>query len=246
MHVEKDVDGDRATFIFWAPDFEPSTGANGNTAFEQDTWISAKTRNFRKLIKLMKALSMYNTKNQVMNFFLCTKCCDSCEKKKHFAQRWAFCSALAQIILLIHPICLFVQFSFFLVDDLVSNYGQQFVFQMDDNLFSSCHSGVPAGKVQGSELSLDMLLLSAAATRQVIMGYKCEHEGCQKSFESRKRHNVHRQRNCGKSYETSSSGANSFRAARRMLSAQSFISSPMSSLRIKVCIAGICENRSCE
>ena len=120
------------------------------------------------------------------------------------------------------------------MDDLVSNYGQQFVFQMDDNLFSSCHSGVPAGKVQGSELSLDMLLLSAAATRQVIMGYKCEHEGCQKSFESRKRHNVHRQRNCGKSYETSSSGANSFRAARRMLSAQSFISSPMSSRHIKV------------
>ena len=54
MHVEKDVDGDRATFIFWAPDFEPSTSANGNTALEQDTWISAKTRNFRKLIKLIE------------------------------------------------------------------------------------------------------------------------------------------------------------------------------------------------
>ena len=50
-------------------------------------------------------------------------------------------SALAQIILLICPICLFVQFSFFLVDDLVSNYGKQFVVQIDDNLFSSCHCG---------------------------------------------------------------------------------------------------------
>ena len=47
------------------------------------------------------------------------------------------CSALAKIILLIRPICLFIQFSFFLVDDRVSNYGQQFVFQIDDNLFSS-------------------------------------------------------------------------------------------------------------
>ena len=117
---------------------------------------------------------------------------------------------------------------------------------MDNNLFSSCHNFVTSGKVQGSELSLDMLLLSAAATRQVIMGYKCEHEGCQKSFESTKRHNVHRQRNCGKSYETSSSGANSFRAARRMLSAQSFISSPLSTRGIKVRITRICENRSCE
>ena len=119
-------------------------------------------------------------------------------------------------------------------------------FQMDNNLLSNCHSGVPAGKVQGSELSLDMSRLSAAATRQVIMGYKCVHEGCQKSFESRKRYNVHRQRNCGKPYETSSSGAKSFRAARRMLSAQSFISSPMSSRRIKVCNAGFCEKWGCK
>ena len=63
-----------------------SKKTNGNTAFEQDTWISAKTRMFRKLIKLVNALSMYNTKNQVMNFCVCTKCCDACEKKKHFAQ----------------------------------------------------------------------------------------------------------------------------------------------------------------
>ena len=60
--------------------------------------------------------------------------CDSCEKKKFDT----ICSALAQIILLICPICLFIQFSFFLVDDLVSNYGQQFVFQKEDK-FSSCH-----------------------------------------------------------------------------------------------------------
>ena len=66
--------------------------------------------------------------------------------------------------------------------DLVSNYGQNLVFQMDNNLFSSCHSGVTAGKVQGSELSLDMSRLSAAATKQVIMGYNCVHEGCQKRF----------------------------------------------------------------
>ena len=170
----------------------------------------------------MNSLSMYNTSDEL--FFSIQNVAILARKKYE-----TMCSALAQIILLIRPICLFAQFSFFLVDDLVSNYGQQFVFQMDDNLFFSCHSGVPAGKVQGSELSLDMSRLSAAATRQVIMGYKCVHEGCQKSFESRKRYNVHRQRNCGKPYETSSSGAKSFRAARRMLSAQSFISSPMSS-----------------
>ena len=34
-------------------------------------------------------------------------------------------------------ICLFIQFPYFFVDDLVSNYGQEFVFQIDDNLFSS-------------------------------------------------------------------------------------------------------------
>ena len=39
-------------------------------------------------------------------------------------------SVLAQIILLpcpVTPVCLFIQFSHFLVDDLVSSYGQQFV-----------------------------------------------------------------------------------------------------------------------
>ena len=89
------------------------------------------------------------------------------------------------MILLICPIRLFIQFSFFLVDNLVSNYGQQFVFQMDDNLFCSCYSGVTSGKIQGSELCLDM-----SATMQVILRYKCVHEGCQQSFESTKGNNV--------------------------------------------------------
>ena len=34
---------------------------------------------------------------------------------------------LEHIILLICPICLFIHFSYFLVDDLVSSYGQQLV-----------------------------------------------------------------------------------------------------------------------
>ena len=41
MYVEKDVDGDLATFILWAPEFGPSSSTNG---LEQDTWISKKTK----------------------------------------------------------------------------------------------------------------------------------------------------------------------------------------------------------
>ena len=136
------------------------------------------------------------------------------------------CSALAQIILLICPICLFIQFSSFLVDDTVSNYGQQFVFQMDETLFCSCQGCETFGKVQGSELYRDMSLLPAAATRQVIMGNKCVHEGFQKSFESRKGYNVHLQKIVASRAETSSLGAKSF-WRRTMLNAQSFISSPL-------------------
>ena len=47
------------------------------------------------------------------------------------------------------------------------------------------------------------------------------------------------------SAETSSLGAKSFRAAQQMLNAQNFISSPLSTLRIKVHIGRICENRNC-
>ena len=79
-------------------------------------------------------------------------------------------SALAQIILLICPLCLFIQFSYFLVDNLVRT----------------------SGKAQGLELCLDI-----SAIRLVILGYKCVHEGYQKSFKSRKGWNIHRQRNCG-------------------------------------------------
>ena len=58
--------------------------------------------------------------------------------------------------------------------------------------------------------------------RQVIMGYKCVHESCQKSFESRKGYNVHRQKNSGKQCrchgaKTSSSGAKSFSAAWQII-----------------------------
>ena len=157
-------------------------------------------------------------------------------------------SALAQIICWFFlSVYLFsFPFSWQTPDDLISNYGQQFVFQTDDNLFSSCHCVVTSDKVQGSELCLDVSWLSGAATRQVILGYECAHEGCQKSFESGKGYNVHRQRNRGKQYQTSNSGAKSFRAGLRMLNAQSFISSPMSSRCIKVCIAGICENMNCK
>ena len=98
---------------------------------------------------------------------------------------------------------------------------------MDNNLFSSCDGAVNSEKVQGSEQFLDMLRLSTEATRQVVLGYKCVHEGCQRSIVSRKGYNVHRQRNSGKPYETSSSGAKSFRAGLRVLNAQSFIFSPI-------------------
>ena len=57
---------------------------------------------------------------------------------------------------------------------------------MDNNQLSvTGHCDVTSGKVQGSELCLDM-----SATRQVILRYKCVHEGCQQSFESTKGNNV--------------------------------------------------------
>ena len=178
-----------------------------------DTWIFEKTWNI--LENKLDSLSIKKASN-----FFCTKCCDSCNNKKYETTH----SALAQIILLICPICLFIQFSYFLVDDLVSNYGQQSVFQMGNNLFSSCHCGVTSGKVQGSELCLDtsISLPSGAVTRQVILGYKCVHEGCQKSFESRK---GSAREIMASSAETSSQRAKSFCAALQMLNAQSFICS---------------------
>ena len=92
-----------------------------------------------------------------------------------------------------------------------------------------------------------MLQLSAAATRQVIMGYKCVHEGCQRSFESRKgyrkiaalqavlRHPVwapsHFARRCRCWTPKASSPAHCRRSTSSL---------------IKVHIARICENRNCE
>ena len=46
-----------------------------------------------------------------------------------------------------------------------------------------------------------------------------------------------------KQHKTSSSGAKTFRAALLMLNAQCYISNPTSSLRTKVCITEIWENR---
>ena len=85
---------------------------------------------------------------------------------------------------------------------------------------------------------------SAAATRQVILGYKCVHEGCQKSFESRKGGTTFTGRQIVASIaEMSSSGAKSFRAARQLLSTQSFISSPLSTRHIKERIAECAKTR---
>ena len=70
----------------------------------------------------------------------------------------------------------------------------------------SCHGDVTSGKVQGSEPDM-------SATKQVILGYKCVHEGCQKSFESRKGYNFHQQRNRGKPCGETSSEAKPFRVA---------------------------------
>ena len=70
------------------------------------------------------------------NFF-CTKCCNSCENKKFETM----CSALAQIILLICRVCLFIQYSYFLLDNLVSSYGQQFIFQLSLSLPGRITSG---------------------------------------------------------------------------------------------------------
>ena len=153
----------------------------GSTAIQRIS--QKKGGNFRKLVKSMNSLSMYSTKNWVMNILL-YKMLRFLRKRN--MNQCTHCSAPPQIILLIYPIYLLIQFSFFLVDDLISNYGQQVVFRMDDNLFSSCHCGVTSGKAQSSELCLDVPWLSVAATRLVIMGCKCVHEGCQKSFESRK------------------------------------------------------------
>ena len=62
VHIEIVVDGDWETFILWAPDFGP---ARVVLPLQENTWIKLdfeKTGNFRKLIKLMNSLSMYNTK----------------------------------------------------------------------------------------------------------------------------------------------------------------------------------------
>ena len=150
-------------------------------------------------------------------------------------------SALAQINLLILSYLFIIQFSYFLVDDLLSRYGQQLVCLL--SLLCNCWQGT---ELRLGTMSWYMSRPSTAARRQVILGYKCVHEGCQKSFEPRKGYNVYRERNRGKPCGEFSSGAKSFRAARKMLNAQSFIYSPLSTWRIKVRIARICENRSCE
>ena len=114
---------------------------------------------------------------------------------------------------------------------------------MENNLFSICHCGVTSGKVQGSEVCLDMSLPSAAATRQVILGNKCVPEGVLSPGKG----TTFAGREIGaSSAKTFNSGAKSFRAAQRMLNAQCFISSPLSTRGIKVRITRICENRSCE
>ena len=108
---------------------------------------------------------MYHTKNQVISFFFCTKCCDSCEKKKYENEIWNNVLSAGANNFSDFSYLLIIQFTSFLVEDLVSNHGQQFVFQMDDNLFSRCYGAVTSGKVQGSEVCLDVSRLSAAATR---------------------------------------------------------------------------------
>ena len=91
---------------------------------------------------------------------------------------------------------LFIYSIFLFLGGWSDTHWQQFVFQLDDNLFSSCHFGVTLCRAQ--HYVFVIIHCSAAAKRKVIMGYKCMHEGCQKSFESRKGHSVHRQKNCGK------------------------------------------------
>ena len=153
-------------------------------------------------------------------------------------------SALEQIILLICFICLFIQFSYFLVENLVSSYGQQFVFQL------SLHDGVTSGKVQGSELCLDKLIRrdhqrprqgrsfwGINACMRVARRVLSPGKGVQRSLADKSWQAM------PSIAEMSSSGAKSFRAARQLLSTQSFISSPLSTRHIKERIAECAKTR---
>ena len=112
----------------WKVVLSMSVIARGHMDFETN-WI------FRKLIKLMNSLSMYKTKIKLQNFSVQNVVLIARTKNKNM------CSALAHIFLLICPICLFIQFSFFLVDNLISNCGQQFISRWTTICFPvhGCH-----------------------------------------------------------------------------------------------------------
>ena len=116
--------------------------------------------------------------------------------------------------------------------------GRQFVFQVSQWCDFSQGTGL--------RLCLDMSLLSAAATRQVILGYKFVYEVARRVLSPGKGIAFTGRKIVASSAKTSRSGANvakSFRSAGQMLNTQSFISSPLSTLPIKV---RVCENRSCK
>ena len=72
MHVENVVDGDWATFIMWAPDFGPSSGTNGSTAFKQDTWMLEKRRNFWNLQRINEcSINVQHKKSSDKFFCVC-------------------------------------------------------------------------------------------------------------------------------------------------------------------------------
>ena len=142
---------------------------------------------------------------------------------------------------------LFIYSIFLFLGGWSDTHWQQFVFQLDDNLFSSCHFGVTFCRAQ--HYVFVIIHCSAAAKRKVIMGYKCMHEGCQKSFESRKGHSVHRQKKLWQAvlrHPVLEPSHFEQCCTCHMLNAQSFIFSPFSTLHIKVQTASFCENSNWE
>ena len=68
---------------------------------------------------------------------------------------------------------LFIYSIFLFLGGWSDTHWQQFVFQLDDNLFSSCHFGVTLCRAQ--HYVFVIIHCAAAAKRKVIMGYKCMH-----------------------------------------------------------------------
>ena len=136
MHFQKVLDGDQVTFLLWAPDFlaiQQQMTVRGNTAICSCRGNSKRHMDFG----ITQSFLLFWKMNQIKSwtFFLC--------KMLQFLQKqeiWKYsANNLADLS---------YRFSYLLVDDLVSSYGQQLCFPVV--------TVVQLGKVQGLELCLDM------------------------------------------------------------------------------------------